>query len=548
MKTWIALSFRSFKPRALMLASLILLLSACRPATKGGLPTCSPDFLQRPTLIFPMWSPSAPVVDTLTPTFTWSYPDLTCNPEHFRVMANKSITGLYHSRADTISKEVSGSELGLTLDRTLEPGTVYYWRVLALSGGGDETSLGNFFRTGPQCPSSDPGLLSPPILTDPEDGEWENSLVIGLEWDDPTECIPLGTYLVDLDTNPTFPRPYQYLTFSGMTEVGVGRDMNFDVPLRDCTRYYWRVRADLTDRPDAEDGPWSPTWSFFTNVTGGYCPAFPPGGITPIPGYGLHVMPEPSSYIEGHVWHDVCALPYESTDIAPPGCVWVDSIHGYEANGVYDTGEPGIASVQVDLGAGACPSTGLTSTTTASDGRYAFGPLAAGTYCISISATADPNIPILLPGGWTFPVRDAPIAQYQITLLDADIRRGNDFGWDYQFLPAPVSAAPTATLKQNAYCLRGPGEEYDSLTILTQGSQVPIEGRNQDGTWWWVRVPNSQIHCWVGSTMVQTAGNVNGLPLVEAPPLACWVYQKDQSKKCVSPCPEGAQPGGECKP
>jgi hypothetical protein len=48
--------------------------------------------------------------------------------------------------------------------------------------------------------------------------------------------------------------------------------------------------------------------------------------------------------------------------------------------------------------------------------------------------------------------------------------------------------------------------------------------------------------------MVQTSGNVNALPLVEAPPLACWVYQKDQSKKCVSPCPEGAQPGGECKP
>jgi parallel beta-helix repeat protein len=109
-------------------------------------------------------------------------------------------------------------------------------------------------------------------------------------------------------------------------------------------------------------------------------------------------------------------------------------------------------------------------------------------------------------------------------------------------------AIPTATLLQNAYCMRGPGATgYESLTTLFQGVQVPIEGRNQDGTWWYVRAPNSQARCWVAGTMVQTSGNVNGVPVVEAPP-ACWVYQKDQSKKCVSPCPEGAQPGGACKP
>jgi hypothetical protein len=108
---------------------------------------------------------------------------------------------------------------------------------------------------------------------------------------------------------------------------------------------------------------------------------------------------------------------------------------------------------------------------------------------------------------------------------------------------------PTATLLQNAYCLHGPAVGYGSVTILYQGVQVPIEGRNQDGTWWYVLPPKSQIHCWVGGSMVQTSGNVNGVPVVKPPPLGCWVYKPNQQKNvCTVPCPEGAKPGGACEP
>jgi parallel beta-helix repeat protein len=109
-------------------------------------------------------------------------------------------------------------------------------------------------------------------------------------------------------------------------------------------------------------------------------------------------------------------------------------------------------------------------------------------------------------------------------------------------------STPTATLLQNAYCLHGPAEGYDSVTTLFQGIQVPIEGRNQDGTWWYVLPPNSQIRCWVAGTLVRTSGNVNGLPVVEAAPLGCWVQPQQGPKKCVAPCPEGAKPGGACEP
>jgi hypothetical protein len=118
--------------------------------------------------------------------------------------------------------------------------------------------------------------------------------------------------------------------------------------------------------------------------------------------------------------------------------------------------------------------------------------------------------------------------------------------------PVPAvteQAIPTATLLQNAYCLRGPGTDYESLTILNRGSQVEIEGRNPDGTWWYVRVPGSSLRCWLGSKMVTTAGDVTHLPVIEPPPLGCWVHIPNTTKnECKVPCPSGAKPGGVCEP
>ncbi len=120
--------------------------------------------------------------------------------------------------------------------------------------------------------------------------------------------------------------------------------------------------------------------------------------------------------------------------------------------------------------------------------------------------------------------------------------------------PEPEPTLPTATLLQNAYCLRGPGTAYDSLAVLLQGVRVEIDGRNAEGTWWYVRVPNSPTRCWVGSRMVITSGDVINLPVIEAPPLGCWVYQqgsvthKSDQTVCVVPCPAGAKPGGVCEP
>ena len=145
-----------------------------------------------------------------------------------------------------------------------------------------------------------------------------------------------------------------------------------------------------------------------------------------------NVPPEETTLggIGGKVWHDLCAVPHETVDEPPDGCVRTES-GGLQANGVLEPDEPGIGGVEVALGAGACPATGLATTVSDSDGVYAFVGLEAGTYCVSIDALVAPNEGILIPGGWTSPDQ----GQATIALGAGETLSDVNFGWDYQFLP-----------------------------------------------------------------------------------------------------------------
>ncbi len=78
---------------------------------------------------------------------------------------------------------------------------------------------------------------------------------------------------------------------------------------------------------------------------------------------------------------------------------------------------------------------------------------------------------------------------------------------------------PSFTLTQNANCRAGPGTAYDSVDVLMEGQTVPIEGRNSDNTWFWVRKPSGSSHCWVSASVGTASGNWQGVPIVAAPPL-----------------------------
>lgn len=195
----------------------------------------------------------------------------------------------------------------------------------------------------------------------------------------------------------------------------------------------------VTGTPDPETGP-------ILTVTGPVLTAtpLPTPSATVSPTAGI---PLDAGLIGGRVWHDVCSIAGgEGGAPAQPsaGCVPEDG--GYRANGIPETGEPGLEGVLVTLGAGVCPSTRLAAAITGSDGTYVFNDLYAGTYCVTIDPLAEPNASLLLPGGWTAPARDQ--GSMEVTLNPGMQRLDVDFGWDYQFLPADETAAFSAWLRE----------------------------------------------------------------------------------------------------
>ncbi|MBN2119146.1 MAG: sigma-70 family RNA polymerase sigma factor [Anaerolineales bacterium] len=83
--------------------------------------------------------------------------------------------------------------------------------------------------------------------------------------------------------------------------------------------------------------------------------------------------------------------------------------------------------------------------------------------------------------------------------------------------PVPVISEPSGEFTQNANCRKGPGTTYGVVTSLLQGQTVPIDGRNEMSTWWWIALPNG-AHCWVSDVTVDVAGPVNDVPVIPTPP------------------------------
>ncbi len=140
--------------------------------------------------------------------------------------------------------------------------------------------------------------------------------------------------------------------------------------------------------------------------------------------------------ISGTVWHDVCGVggdPEAGTELVSPGCIEL-SEGGYRANGILETDEPGLEGVRVYLGMGACPSDGLATATTGTDGAFTFTGLSVGTYCVSIDPFTAQNTSLLIPGLWTFPATD--VGYSEITVQAGEAEENVNFGWDFGLLPA----------------------------------------------------------------------------------------------------------------
>jgi hypothetical protein len=412
-----------------------------------------PGSFGTPILVSPA---DSAIVASFTPTLSWTDPGgVNCNPTGYSIMlaTNPSFTG------STIGGMTTYPSTSWSPSSPLSPKTDYWWKVAGITQQTGRILYGEYssprrFFTGPVCNSKE---LSSAMMQAPADGATISEQLPTFEWANGNQdCVP-EEYRLEFSTLPDFPEK------GPVTETGSPQtSWTPDEKLVDCTQYYWRVTPLIQDAA----GPVPRAWTFYTN----FASACVPDGT-----------------ISGIVWHDLCAVPdgpVDPSDI-PPGCLLFGDALG--ANGILEPGEPGLGGITLHLGSGACPSTGLTTTSTAPDGSYSFTGLAAGTHCILVDALNDGNDLVLIPGGWTYPARgDNPQYTTQ-SLSPGENVTGVNFGWDYQFLPAPPpsEAAESACffeVSQNSNCRMSDYQESKLIEILLQGEQVELVGLNPELT------------------------------------------------------------------
>jgi hypothetical protein len=242
--------------RPFFLATLLFLLLAsagCNLPSDGGagLPICPTSSLQAPVQVAPaMWS----VVDSLSPSLSWTYPDATCTPQGYAIHL---MTGPFFT--DSLGGGTGNPSTSWGPGSPLQPGREYAWGVQAIN----DTTLGpyagrHYFFTGPMCETS---ALAAPSLLEPANGAVVTDLNPSLIWQYPNPCLPQG-YRVDLSTDATFAdTSLSGGTGNPSTRWGPGS------PLADCTVYFWKT-APIND---TSLGPASGVFAFTTNASGA-CP------------------------------------------------------------------------------------------------------------------------------------------------------------------------------------------------------------------------------------------------------------------------------------
>ena len=88
--------------------------------------------------------------------------------------------------------------------------------------------------------------------------------------------------------------------------------------------------------------------------------------------------------------------------------------------------------------------------------------------------------------------------------------------------PATITSTPTVPVafprEVNVNCRLGPGTGWIVTSGLNVGASAQIVGKSGDGAWWYIVDPaSSSRNCWVSSSVTNTAGNIGGIPVVQAP-------------------------------
>lgn len=172
--------------------------------------------------------------------------------------------------------------------------------------------------------------------------------------------------------------------------------------------------ARLASAKSGNDGRYAIAGSF----SGNYCLSLQRSDETV---YTLNISVTPGQHFDDADMQD--AIP----NLVISGAVWNDSL---QPDGTQQASEPNLPGVTVLLQLGPCASPISlvpVSSTADSLGRFSFGSLYGGTYCVSIRAGEGSNVSILGSGGWTIPAN----GNQQITVRPGE-QKSVYFGWQYK--------------------------------------------------------------------------------------------------------------------